>query len=365
MNAGHLIVDLGGVLFRFDHAHRLDRLARACGLPPGQVDALLWGSAFSADCDQGRYGSAAEVRAHIRATVGFGGTDDELDSAWCSAYQPDSAVLDVIDRHRADLPCAVFTNNGPLEEEALTRRYPDMFAGFDQVFFSHRLGHRKPDPAAFAAVATRLGATGHDIVFVDDSPANVAAARTAGWRAIPFRGPNDLVQELAGLPGVRRLARLFADYHQVHVFDDGSTTDLGDAWTDEAVANQLAVGEDALAVGTVVNVFVEVIVEVLDRSPKDDSADFDHVVEASVHVPSGQLVVMGCTDYEPDAARVPVPAGWLRVRVAGSNLDAAQRVGIDSDNDAATTEQVRIQVWPDEHGDVRLLKQWRPAEPLA
>lgn len=201
MNAGYLVVDLGRVLFHFDHAHRLEQLARVCGLRAAQIDALLWGSGFSADCDQGRYASAAQVRAHIRTTVGFGGTDDELDGAWCSAYLPNPAVLDVVLRHRAGMACAVFTNNGPLEEEALTRRHPDFFARFDQVFFSHRLGHRKPDPAAFAAVAARLGAVGHDIVFIDDSQANVAAARMAGWRAIPFRGPTDLDRELAARPG--------------------------------------------------------------------------------------------------------------------------------------------------------------------
>ncbi|MEV4416504.1 HAD family phosphatase [Catellatospora sp. NPDC049609] len=203
MSAGHLVVDLGRVLFRFDHAHRLGQLARACGLPPERVDALLWGSGFSADCDQGRYASAEQVRVHIRATAGFGGTDDELDSAWCSAYSPDPAVVEIVERHRTGRVCAVFTNNGPLEEEVLTRRHPDLFAGFDRVLFSHRLGHRKPDPAAFAAVADRLGAAGHDIVFIDDSPANVAAARTAGWRAIHFRGQHDLVRELAAEQGGR------------------------------------------------------------------------------------------------------------------------------------------------------------------
>jgi hypothetical protein len=49
---------------------------------------------------------------------------------------------------------------------------------------------------------------------------------------------------------------LFADYHQIHVFDEGSTTDLGEAWTDQAVSDRLAVGLDAAAIGTEVNVNV-------------------------------------------------------------------------------------------------------------
>lgn len=140
--------------------------------------------------------------------------------------------------------------------------------------------------------------------------------------------------------------KLFADYHQIHLFDERSVTDLGDVWTDQAVVDQLAAGRDAIAVGTAVNVFVRVVVEVVDRAPADDSSDFDHVVEGSIEVRSGRLVVMGCTDYEPDAVRFVVPAGWLRVRVAKSNLEVATRLDSDSDDDPATMEQVRVQLWP-------------------
>lgn len=152
--------------------------------------------------------------------------------------------------------------------------------------------------------------------------------------------------------------RLFADYYQIHLFDEGSVTDLGEVWTEEAMADQLAVAGDAVAIGTAVNVFVRVAIEVLDRAPADDSADFDHVVEGSVEIRSGRLVVMGCTDFEPDAARFPVPAGWLRVRVAKSNLEVANRLGIDSDEDAATTERIRVQVWPAAPTPLVVLKQW-------
>jgi HAD superfamily hydrolase (TIGR01509 family) len=78
----------------------------------------------------------------------------------------------------------------------VTRRSSDVFARFDHLLFSHRLHHRKPDPAAFTAVAGHLGASGEEIVFVDDGPANVAAARGAGWRAFPFRDVASLRHDL-------------------------------------------------------------------------------------------------------------------------------------------------------------------------
>ncbi|MFE9693429.1 hypothetical protein [Micromonospora sp. NPDC005806] len=153
---------------------------------------------------------------------------------------------------------------------------------------------------------------------------------------------------------------LFADYYQIHLFDDGSVTDLGDAWTEEAVLDHLAVSMDAMAVGTTVNVNVAVTVEVLEAAPEDDSAEFDHVVEGSLQVPSGRLVVMGCTDYAAEAARFGVAAGQVRVRAARGNLAEAGRLGIDSDDDPATMERLRLQVWPAPHADSVVIKRWKP-----
>ncbi|MEV0273814.1 hypothetical protein AB0H43_34000 [Hamadaea sp. NPDC050747] len=75
--------------------------------------------------------------------------------------------------------------------------------------------------------------------------------------------------------------------------------------------------------GAAVNVFVDGVVEVHDHEPVSDSDEFDHVAGASLRCASGRLVVMGCTDYEPDADRIAVPVGPLRLRASRCNLDAA------------------------------------------
>ncbi|HXP55854.1 MAG TPA: HAD-IA family hydrolase [Streptosporangiaceae bacterium] len=190
MNA--LLVDLGGVLFGFDHPHRLRMVGQLLGRPPEEVDALLWESGFSADCDAGRYPDAAAVRAQVREITGYTGTDEDLDAAWCSAFQPDQRVLGLLAPRRADLRYGVFTNNGPLEEEALTRLYPGVFEIFADQFFCHRLAANKPDPAVYRQVTELLGVGPEDISFVDDSADNVAAARRCGWTAVRYQEPSDL-----------------------------------------------------------------------------------------------------------------------------------------------------------------------------
>ncbi|MEV4493295.1 hypothetical protein AB0K04_24665 [Micromonospora coxensis] len=155
---------------------------------------------------------------------------------------------------------------------------------------------------------------------------------------------------------------IFADYHQIHLSDEGSTGDLSEAWTEQAAVDRLAVVDDAIAIGTSVNVTVAVRVEVLDAPPADDLVNYEHVVEASMQVRSGRIVIMGCTDYEPDATRIRVPSGPVRVRAASSNLGEAERSGISSDESPQTMERLRVQVWPAPAGQAVVLRRWEPCK---
>jgi hypothetical protein len=155
--------------------------------------------------------------------------------------------------------------------------------------------------------------------------------------------------------------RLFADYFQVHVMDEDAEDDLGDAWTREAVSDGLAVSEQTLGIGTAVNAHVTVEVEVLDRPPGDDGAAVDHVVEASIEVPSGRVAVLGCTDYLPDAARFEVPKGFVRVRASRANLANVRQPGQEGYAAPEAMERVRLRIWPAPYRAPAVLKRWTSA----
>jgi len=57
-------------------------------------------------------------------------------------------------------------------------------ARIERFVFSNEIGVRKPDPAAFMALAESLLLPPHEIVFVDDAPRNVDAARALGFQAL-------------------------------------------------------------------------------------------------------------------------------------------------------------------------------------
>ncbi|WP_200146637.1 MULTISPECIES: hypothetical protein [Streptomyces] len=155
---------------------------------------------------------------------------------------------------------------------------------------------------------------------------------------------------------------LFADYFQIHLLDDESEGDLSDVWTEQAVRDGLGVTEDALAIGTDVNMTVAVSVHVLAQQPDDDRDDFDHVVEASLNLASGRLVVLSCTDHLPDAARFDMPTGWTRIRASRRNLAAAAFPDPDDEDEPEDTEEIRLQAWPAPYSQPHIIKRWtRPA----
>jgi putative hydrolase of the HAD superfamily len=54
----------------------------------------------------------------------------------------------------------------------------------DGIFYSARLGAKKPDLEFFARVQAAVGLRGEELLLIDDSRQNVEAARQAGWQAL-------------------------------------------------------------------------------------------------------------------------------------------------------------------------------------
>ena len=132
---------------------------------------------------------------------------------------------------------------------------------------------------------------------------------------------------------------LFADYFQFYIQDEQSDGIDGDSWTDIACNARLALEANAFAVSTARNMEVPVKIVVSNTAPDLDLSLWDHVVEFSIGVPSGRLVVAGCTDYFPDAERLSLDSGCYEARVLSANLDKLSDDGLVGD------DHYRVELW--------------------
>lgn len=104
--------------------------------------------------------------------------------------------------------------------------------------------------------------------------------------------------------------RLLADYFQFYVEDENPEDSTEPIWDDIGVVEiGLALGKGFIAVGTERNFTVPVSIEIHDSEPEDDFSIWDKVNECSNDVPSGTIVISGCTNYRPDEERVQVTPG--------------------------------------------------------
>jgi putative hydrolase of the HAD superfamily len=63
-------------------------------------------------------------------------------------------------------------------------------------FGSHLIGARKPDPAIYAHVERVTASRGEQVIFFDDLPDNVAAARARGWHAYQIATDREPVPQI-------------------------------------------------------------------------------------------------------------------------------------------------------------------------
>ena len=114
----------------------------------------------------------------------MGNPNEEL-IAWFRALRP---------RYRTAILSNSFVGARDHEEE----RY-GFTSMVDLAIYSHEEEFRKPDPHIYQIAVERLGVAPAEIVFLDDVPENVAAARAAGIQAILFTNNAQAIADLEAL----------------------------------------------------------------------------------------------------------------------------------------------------------------------
>jgi putative hydrolase of the HAD superfamily len=190
-----VLFDLGGVICRFHPERRLLALAADCGLEGRELRTRIWDSGFDRDCDRGRY-TAQEMYQRIQAILGLQASYTEFRRIWALAFEPDPAVLALVDWLKPDIRRGLLTDNGPVLRDAMSTLFPEINRRLEPLLFSCELGALKPTTELFTSVLARLNQRAQQILVVDDSPQVVQGAITFGFHAYLYNSPGALQREL-------------------------------------------------------------------------------------------------------------------------------------------------------------------------
>ena len=212
--------DLGGVIIR--HCRTWAEGCAAAGLPlHAECDTPEASAArkrLSAAMTQGQldqdefYRRMSETtRPHPRAEPRY--TPDHVRAihhTWLGQeYEGVHAVVGELIRGpvaRGHVRAGILSNTNPahwsrIESEPAyptARLIPHRFA-------SHLMKLAKPDPRIFRAFERETGIPGREILFFEDMPENLAAARSAGWNTVPIDHTGDTaaqIRQALGLNGM-------------------------------------------------------------------------------------------------------------------------------------------------------------------
>ncbi len=95
----------------------------------------------------------------------------------------------------AGVRTGILSNIGDAMTEGLLRKF-DWLAGFNFHIWSYRLLLAKPEAAIYAAAAEGLQTPSAQILFIDDKPENIEAARAFGMQAIQYTDHSLFLQEM-------------------------------------------------------------------------------------------------------------------------------------------------------------------------
>ncbi len=111
-------------------------------------------------------------------------------SRWIDMASPaiDHSVRLLRALRRAAVPVFSLTNFGIQTFEVGRREYP-FLEEFDRAYVSGHMGVTKPDPQIYQMVEDDCGLPPDTLLFADDRPENIDAARARGWQTHLFDGP--------------------------------------------------------------------------------------------------------------------------------------------------------------------------------
>lgn len=123
---------------------------------------------------------------------------DDLISYW---FETDSHIDTAVVRDLADCRAAglqvYFATNQEHMRAAYLMDVLGLAAHADGIFYSAQMGSRKPERRFFEKIELRAGLNPTEVLLVDDTIANINAAKDAGWKTVHWTSESSLHAILA------------------------------------------------------------------------------------------------------------------------------------------------------------------------
>lgn len=183
----NIIFDLGGVLLNIDY-RRTEEAFKQLGF--ADFDAAYSQLQQTETFDLFETGdlSSEEFREAIREQSGESLSDQQIDDAWNSMIlELPKKHINFIDQVRDDYRILLLSNTNEIHLDSIYdrfgREYYEFESLFEQTYYSHLVGYRKPEIEVFEEILEDRGIEANETLFIDDSIQHIEGAKEAGLHA--------------------------------------------------------------------------------------------------------------------------------------------------------------------------------------
>ncbi|HAP68902.1 MAG TPA: hypothetical protein DCR04_04125 [Flavobacteriales bacterium] len=189
----NIIFDFGGVVLNLDYQLTIGAFKKL-GLPNFEANfTQLAQTALFDNFERGEI-SPKEFRKGLNEAFEEPIEDEKLDHAW-NAMLLDLPIerLHLLSQIREEKKLVLLSNTNEIHVEAfesnlkLKHGHNDLSGYFETVYYSCRVGMRKPESRIFHHVLEEEGFDPSETLFIDDSPQHIEGARKVGLYAYHLR----------------------------------------------------------------------------------------------------------------------------------------------------------------------------------
>jgi glucose-1-phosphatase len=186
-NIKFVYFDLGNVLLSFDTAKACNNLATLLSRTPKQIHEALYESGLEDEFEHGRVSPdvvVAELCRRLDVDSNRICAADVLDGM-SDMFTEIDAMIGVIQTVRdRGYRVGLLSNTCHAHWDWVVRQnYAVLKTPFEQLVVSYEIGSMKPSPAIYEAAESMAKLAPKQLMFIDDKPENVSAARHRGWNA--------------------------------------------------------------------------------------------------------------------------------------------------------------------------------------
>ena len=190
-----VIFDFAGVIARVDSSMTMERLAAVCHVPAELLSRRFEEAApLFTGFECGAIGPA-QCLEEISRICGYRFTEPEIVPILTEIYTPIPSTCELIRLLKPRYRLGLLANTNPWQFQGGIQTFK-VFPLFDAVILSFQVKAVKPERRVFQAVLDPLDLVAEECVFIDASPAFVAAGNRYLLHGIEYRGYPALLRDL-------------------------------------------------------------------------------------------------------------------------------------------------------------------------